>query len=143
MKRLQYIGKIDQTGNFTGPDADRIRQGLRETFAGQFVVIEVTGWINPPSKGLKATYFQIVIPAVLAGLRDLGNDVDPNRRDHRESCHKRLSEQFLEGRVLKDGAGNEIMMPPTTKDLSDAGWRRYLDQIRIWAAENLGINITV
>lgn len=142
MKPLYYIGKIDQSGRLTGPAAGRIREELRAEFAGQFVQIVVTGWVNPVSRGKRAEYFQEIIPAILAGLRDLGNDVNPRNRLHQEQCHEMLMGLFLEGQEVLDANGKVITLPPSTKEMSDEAFKRYIDRIYIWAGENLGLSFT-
>lgn len=142
MKSLPpYIVKIDQSGRATGPAAERLRGDLRRAFAGQFVRIDISGWVNLPENGVVGYYRAVVIPEILSGLRDLGNNVDPNSQHQRDKCHEMLKSMFLLGEKVMDGTGKEQILPPSTKKMSEAEWADYLRDIEIWASENLGKTI--
>jgi hypothetical protein len=86
-------------------------------------------------------YWGVVIPNMMRGFVEMGNDLDPNSKEDREMIH-----DFLKGRfcfettqlVTPEGLAD---VPKSTTRLDWMEFNEYIDRIARFAAEHFGITI--
>lgn len=59
----------------------------------------------------------------------------------RDETHDLLKAKFLPGRSVELLDGKVLEMPPTTRTLSVEQFAAYIEAIRVWAAQFLGLSI--
>lgn len=132
---LEYLAKCDQFGNPKGPTIGRIRSDLQKHFAGSFVKIQVTGFVNPPSRRDRAFYFGTILKQIAYLLNDAGYRYDANDRADLMRLHRDFVEAFVPPEITKDNNGRIMTLPPTTKGMSTSQFSRFVDDVVMWAAE--------
>lgn len=58
-----------------------------------------------------------------------------------EDTHELLKQQFLKPRPIELLDGRELSMPPSTRLLSVEDFAAYIERVRVWAAQFLGLSI--
>ena len=61
--------------------------------------------------------------------------------ESRDETHALLKEKFLPRRRIELLNGKFIEMPPSTRELDVEQFTAYIEQIRVWAAQWLGLSI--
>lgn len=143
-KILKYVFRIDETnGEWKGPDLARIRQECKEHYAGNLIAVNITGFVTPPSRGDRAQYFSIIVPAITHGFKETGHNLDPSDKADLDSVHTVLKRKFIQPKTTRSTTGELITWPPTTKGMSREEFRRFVDSCVSWAAEHLSVEINI
>lgn len=58
-----------------------------------------------------------------------------------EETHELLKQQFLKPRSIELLDGRGLSMPPSTRLLSVEEFAAYIERVKVWAAQFLGLNI--
>lgn len=61
--------------------------------------------------------------------------------ESREETHELLKERFLPRRRVELLNGQFLEMPPTTRNLTVEQMTEYIERVRVWAAQWLGLSI--
>ena len=143
-KILKYIFRIHPiTGEWQGPDLARIRQECKDHYGGNLIAVNVTGFVTPPTRGDRAQYFSIIVPAITQGFKDLGHNLDPSDKSDNDSVHTILKKKFIQPKTTRSKTGELITWPPTTKGMSREEFRKFVDSAVSWAAEHLNVDINI
>lgn len=110
-------------------------------FAGREFTVTFRPATKQRSSEQNRYYWGVVIPAVLQGFRDLGNDLDPGNPEHAEVVHQYLKARFLPPREVADAAGEAHRLPGSTAGLSTSQMMDYIAAVQQFAAEFLNVNI--
>ena len=138
--KLIYEGKV-KDGKIEMPR--RVRQEVCQTFEGRQIEVTFRRKRKRRSNEQNRYYWGVVIPEVIKGLIDVGNDdFQLGNTVHAEQVH-----EFLKAEILQNGeeiilAGGEMKrLPATTTTLTTTEHMEFIDKVRAWAGEFLGINI--
>ena len=139
MKELRYLGRVSTSGAIVLPK--RLAAEVRALFAGR----EFTAIFRPVTKQRSSEqnryYWGAVIPAIVQGFRDLGNDVQPGNPEDAEVIHQYLKARFLPPREVADASGEAHRLPGSTAGLSTAKFMDYIAAVQQFGAEYLNVNI--
>lgn len=133
--KLEYVAKCDRWGNPKGPTIGHIRPDLQKHFANSFIKIQITGFVNPPSRRDRAFYFGTVLKQIAYSLNEVGYRYDANEPSDLMRLHRDFVEAFVSPEIIKDDQGKIMTLPPTTKGMSSEQFGRYLDDVIMWASQ--------
>ena len=138
--KLTYYGKVSESGEISLPK--RLRKEVSEQLAGHGIEVTFRRKRKRRSNEQNAYYWGVVIPYVLRGFIELGNDFQEGNKEHHEIAHEFLKGKFLHnGLDFYDAEGNVYTSTPSTKRCTTTEMMDYIDMIQRWAAEYLNVNI--
>ena len=136
---LRYLGRVTPQGDIRLPK--HVGAEVRAAFTGKDIEVIFRRPRKQRSSEQNRYYWGAVIPAVLQGFRDLGNDLDPGNPEHAEVVHQYLKARFLPPREVADASGEAHRLPGSTAGLSTAQMMDYIAAVQQFAAEFLNVNI--
>lgn len=138
---LTYTGKINSPTDFRLPK--RLRQEVFSAFGGKEVEVTFRRLRKRRTTPQNRYYWGVVLPEIMRGMIDLGNDaIQMGNAGHAEAVH-----EFLKANLLDNGDevtmrdGSSILLSASTTKCSTVEMEDYLERVRRWAAEYLGIAI--
>lgn len=138
-KKLVFFGSI-KDGVIQLPKT--MRQQMLETFNGSRITVTVQRKRKKRSTEQNAYYWGAVIPAILDGLIKLGNNMQADNPEHRNAVHEFLKNKFVHnGTTFVTAHGEVFEFPASTSELSTSDFMDYLQYVKDWAFENLGVRI--
>ena len=132
---LRYFGRVTPQGDIRLPK--HVGAEVRGAFAGKDIEVIFRRVKSRRTSPQNRYYRGGIIPAVVQGFRDAGNDVNPNNPDDCELIHQYLKKRFLPPRQIVDKNGEVHNLPPSTADLSKIEFMDYIAQIAQFSAEYL------
>ncbi len=139
MTGLTFAGKVDETGEIHLPKT--MRKQIAAAFRGKNIEVTVKRRAAKHSDAQRGYYRACVLPALIHGFNDTGQQMQPDNREHLDLMHQFCKDKFLKGREVFTKTGEAVYLPATTSNLSKDEFGRYLDYIAEWAAEYLHISI--
>ena len=138
--KLTYYGRVDESGKIDLPK--RARTEIGKVFAGKHVTVLIERKRKTRSSQQNAYYWACVIPMVVQGFIDMGNDlVLGNPNDH-DLVHDFLKEKLLRnGRQLVDIHAQVHETPASTTRCTTVEFMEYVDKVVQFAAEMLNVTI--
>lgn len=136
---LRYLGRVTPQGDIRLPK--HLAAEVRGAFAGKEIEVIFRRVKSRRTSPQNRYYFGGIIPAVVQGFRDAGNDVNPNNPEDCELIHQYLKKRFLPARQIVDVNGEAHNLPPSTADLSKIEFMDYIAQIAQFSIEYLNVNI--
>jgi len=133
--KLELNGHIDNEGKFTIANRLRLQEWCRLN-KGKNVVVCFKRKGSQRSNPQNRYYWGVVIKEISIRLRDLGylhledNDV-----------HEMMKIKFCFEREINENTGEVLDIPKSTTSLTTTEFCEYMDRIRDWAQEFLGIYI--
>ena len=107
-----------------------------QSFEGKDIVITIEKKKKRRSNPQNAYYWSVVLPMMQTGFyNNLGEHVGI------QEAHEFLKGRFLFREVVNQELGEVIKLSKSTTELSTIEWETYMDQIRSFSTEFLGINI--
>lgn len=143
METKHYFGKVTEDGKLMGVDIEQIRPDLKDVFAGQFVIVQITGVVMTADK-MRGWYWAGILPTILKAMKSQGNYyIDPKGKEFVNELHGQLKELFLQPERDAQGQiklkhGKTVY---STKGLGRQGWSDYIRSIQLWADEQFGIRL--
>ena len=131
---MEFAGKVDNNGGLRVMNRGLFDEAMSK-LAGCDVVIEVSKKIHKRSSPLNSYYWSGVVPIVREALFDLGHILT------KDEVHQFLKMRFLKTDICSnDGEviGERIK---SSTELTNAGFLEYLEQIKQFSAEILGVYI--
>lgn len=92
---------------------------------------------NKRSLPQNAYYWSVIIPLVKAGLKDIGYNEIKTESD----AHEVLKYLFLKKQIPNENTGEVVEILGSTTKLTTTEFNLFIEQIIIWAAEYLNIQI--
>lgn len=137
---LRYQGTV-KDGKISLPK--RMREEIIRCFDGHSIQVEIKRKRKRRSTVQNAYYWSVCLPEILQGMVDLGNEkLQVGNHEHIESVHFYMKHQLLSnGETFIDTDGVEHKLEPSTSKLTTVEFEEYLDRVRQWAAEYLGVVI--
>lgn len=126
-------GNIDDTGKLTLYQREKLEQWIRQR-PGRQIVLSIELRRKRRSNPQNAYYWGVVVPMVKDAINDFGNEFDT------EETHEFLKARFNSVEVeMKDGYYFDV--PRSTTGLTTVDFMAYLDRIKLFGADILGIYI--
>jgi len=135
MSKLELNGHIDEEGKFTLTNRPRLQEWCRLN-KGKNVVVSFKRKNSQRSNPQNRYYWGVVIKEISIRLREVGY---PWLED--DEVHEMMKLKFNFERMINEETGEALEIPRTTVDLSKTEFSEYIDRVRMWAAEFLGIDI--
>ena len=110
-------------------EAEALKSGLTEF---EVIVRKKKRYRSIP---LNRYYFGIVVVSIRNAFREFGNDVDS------ELVHEFLKARFHYSEFVDEKSGEIIKLPKSTTEMSNTEFIEYIERIKQFAAETLGIYI--
>lgn len=115
-------------------------KNFQDTCKNGYYTIKVTKDKKVRSILQNAYYWGGVIPIIQEAMKEQWGEVLPVTAT-KEYIHELLKGRYLFYEVCIPDTGEVIKMPRSTTDLSTTEFNEYIDLCRMWAMENLGIDI--
>jgi hypothetical protein len=100
--------------------------------------IEITRLSKAKSREQENFRWGVLYPEILHGLKNLGWNEVRNKDD----VHDIVKALFLKKEIVNEGTGEVFTIPDTTKNLSVEQEQQLQEDMRLWAAEFLGISLS-
>lgn len=146
MQKCEYSVKINPDGTWTA--SSRVREEVNKMFhrLGEIVYITMTFFGMPKLRtdDQNAYYWAVVVPLVTAGFILQGNNFRIGSHRDYMIIHDMLKDMFIpEGdMVLWDRLGNKYgIKHKTTTALDTRAFMKYLNDIKRWSFDCLGVDI--
>jgi hypothetical protein len=137
---LTYFCNVDDQGVLNVPA--KLRAEVGKVFKGMRVELTIKQKANYRSSPQNRYYRGVVLPLVVMGLIDLGNDLQENNPDDLNDIHDFLKEKFLKNGIdIVNAQGEVESLPSSTRRNSKGQQEEYHEKIRRWAAEYLNVSI--
>lgn len=134
--KLTYSGPVDESGRVDLPK--RARKEIAQTFAGKHVVVTIERRRKKRSNEQLGYYFGVIIPYVVRGFIEAGNQLIEGNKDDHELVHAFLKNKFLRNGIdINDLDGVVYQLPPSTTRASTVEMMQYFDDIIHFAADSL------
>lgn len=111
-----------------------LSNALRE-YEGKEITITIQRKKKTRSNQQNAYYWGAVLPIVKRAMRDAGHTLT------QEDCHLMLRAKFLTKALPLGDDGEFIDHIRSTTELSTVDFLEYIEDIRMWCAEYLGVDI--
>lgn len=134
---LTYTGTV-KDGVIKLP-RDRFKKEVGSMFEGCTIEVTVKKKRKVRSDKQSKYYRGVVIPAVVQGFIEAGNDeLQLGNQEHHEAIHVWLKGQFLENQIeVVNAWGEAIQLPPSTTRCTTSEMMDYIARIQKFAAEML------
>jgi len=139
--KLTYQGNVSADGVITLPK--RLRKEVTAAFLGKEIEVVFMRHRKRRSSPQNKYYWGVMIPEVLRGMIDCGNDaLQMGNSEHVGMVHEYLKIQLLDnGQEIHNIDGEIFKLPPTTTKCTTVEFDEYMERVRRWAGEFLGITI--
>lgn len=134
MDRLSLYGHIDDAGIMHVHNRDRLLQWAK-SYPGKNIVIKFERKGSKRSSPQNRYYWGIVIREITIRLRDLGHQWLTD-----EDVHCMMKLKFNYEQIVSEH-GEVMELPKSTATLTKTQFAEYVENIRMWAAGFLAINI--
>lgn len=134
MEKLELYGNIDDTGVLHVHNRQRLEEWARQ-HPNKNIVIKFERKGSKRSNPQNAYYWGICIKEITLRLRDLGHTWIND-----EDVHELMKLKFNYEHIVSEH-GEVMELPKSTATLTKTQFAEYVDKIRMWAADFLGINI--
>ena len=135
MDAREWIAQITPAGHLPG-QVRREFDDLVRAFAGKRLRIKVCKYQKARSQNQNRYLWGVVYPAIVAVFREHGNNVDSE--DVHSYCKEHVGKLK---QVFVTPDGEVLTGPGSTAKLDTQQFEVYVEKVRAWAAETLGIGI--
>jgi hypothetical protein len=134
MERLELYGHISDEGVLHLHNRERLAEWAKQ-YPGKNVVIKFERKGGKRSNPQNRYYFGVVLKEITLRLRDLGHVWVQD-----EDVHELMKLKFNYEHIV--GEGGEVMeLPKSTSTLTKTQFAEYVEKIRMWASDFLGLEI--
>ena len=138
---LTYTGRVTEDGEIHLP-SKKLKEEVSRSMAGKQVEVTFKVKRKQRSNPQNAYYWSCVLPSVLEGFIDLGNNLQAGNKEHLDMIHQLMKENHLDNGIeIMDAQGNFTKLPPSTKRCTTTEFMEYIENITMWAAECLHVTI--
>lgn len=121
--------RVDEQGQLRPADPVAWRSYLARN-KGRDVWVTVRRQQHTRSMQANAYYWGVVVDSIAAHIGESA-----------EETHELLKQKFLPKRSIEILDGRQLEMPPSTRLLSVEDFAAYIERVRVWAAQWLGLSI--
>ena len=126
---LRHAARVDEKGVLVFADPPGWRRAVAR-HRGYQVWVTVTRQTKPHTDNQRAYYHAVVVEMIAAEIGETHDET-----------HDTLKNKFLIGRTKQLSSGLLLQMPPSTKPLTTEQMTAYIEEVRTWAAQWLGLSI--
>jgi hypothetical protein len=134
MEKLELYGSIDESGKLSIHNRQRLLAWAKE-YPGKEVVIKFERKGTKRSSPANRYYWGVCIREITIRLRELGHQWITD-----EDVHDMMKIKFNYERIVSEH-GETLELPKSTTGLTKMQFFEYVENIRMWAAGFLGIDI--
>lgn len=134
MEKLQLNGHIDEAGVLQVHNRDLLLKWAK-SYPGKNVVIKFERKGSKRSSPQNRYYWGVCIREITIRLRELGHEWLTD-----EDVHDMMKLKFNHEQIVSE-EGEVLELPKSTTTLTKTQFAEYVDNIRMWAAGFLNINI--
>jgi hypothetical protein len=134
MEKLELTGHIDDKGALSIHNRQRLLEWAKQ-YPGKNVVIKFERKGSKRSSPQNRYYWGVVIREITIRLRELGHQWLND-----EDVHDMMKLKFNHEQIVSE-EGEVLELPKSTTALTKTQFAEYVDNIRMWAAGFLGIDI--
>lgn len=134
MEKLELYGSIDDKGSLSIHNRQRLLEWARR-YPGKNLVIKFERKGSKRSNPANRYYWGVVIHEITIRLRELGHQWITD-----EDVHDMMKLKFNYEQIVSEH-GEVLELPKSTSTLTKSQFAEYVDKIRTWAADFLGVNI--
>ena len=138
MQKLSFKFDISEEGKVAKVHQKTYFDDFLKQFAGKSVKVTVEKWKKQRSLNQNNYYWGCVLSCVIDGMVGVGY---PRSVLSTILVHDFLKAKFVNKEVVNEQTGEVISMIGSTSELSTTNMIDYIDDIKIWASEFLGIYI--
>lgn len=135
MTKLELYGEIDESGKLTITNRPRLQEWCRQN-KGKRVLLKLNRAGKKRSLPQNRYYHGVVIKEIAIRLRELGH---AHLED--DEVHEMMKIKFCFEREVNENTGEVLDIPKSTTSLTTTEFCVYMDRIRDWAQDFLGIYI--
>lgn len=125
----RHAGKVTDEGVLVFADASSWRAAIARHH-GRDVWVSIVRQSHARTLPQNRYYWSVIVQEI-AGYIGEGRD----------ETHELLKQKFLPSREVELLDGQRLTMPPTTRTLTVEEFTAYIDQIKVWAAQFLGLSL--
>lgn len=144
MSALTYYASVENTSIQMHESTRRkMAKEVGHSFEGHDIEITVKKKKRRRSNPQNAYYWSVVIPMLIDGFVDLGNQgLQSGSAEHQAMMHEEMKRLHLDnGLEIRDADGTMMKLPSSTKTCSTLEFMEYIQDVQKWAAECLSIDI--
>lgn len=134
MEKLELYGSIDESGKLSIHNRQRLLAWAKER-PGKEVVIKFERKGSKRTSQANRYYWGVCIKEITIRLRELGHQWITD-----EDVHDMMKIKFNYERIVSEH-GETLELPKSTTTLTKMQFFEYVENIRMWAAGFLGIDI--
>jgi hypothetical protein len=138
VQKLSFKFDISEEGKVAKVHQKQYFNDFMKQFAGKSVKVTVEKWKKQRSLNQNNYYWGCVLPCVIDGMVGVGY---PRSVLSTILVHDFLKAKFVKKEVVNKQTGEVISMIGSTSELSTTNMIDYIDDIKTWASEFLGIYI--
>lgn len=134
MEKLELYGSIDEKGALSIHNRQRLLEWARQ-YPGRNILIKFERKGSKRSSPQNRYYWGCVIKEITLRLRELGHQWLTD-----EDVHDMMKLKFNYEQIVSE-QGEVLELPKSTSTLTKTQFAEYVENIRMWAAGFLSINI--
>lgn len=133
VRKIATTRRISESGEIS-LDLPEIKEFCRQ-HKGKAVIVRIELLPTPASEKSLAYYWGVVVPTIQRGLYELGNDLTQRETDEfiRSQMPVCSDERLVNGKLHK--------RVRTIDELDAAEFNEMIEQLKVWAAENLQVYV--
>jgi hypothetical protein len=125
----RHAGRVNEQGMLVLADPAAWRAAVAR-HRGRAVWVTVRRQQHSRSPQANKFYWGVVVDSIASYIGESSEDT-----------HELLKAKFLPGRSIELLDGRSLEMPPSTRQLSVEAFASYIDAVKVWAAQFLGLSI--
>jgi hypothetical protein len=134
MQKLELYGSIDESGKLSIHNRQRLVEWARQ-YPSKEIKIKFERKGSKRASQANRYYWGVCIKEITIRLRELGHQWITD-----EDVHDMMKIKFNYERIVSE-QGETLELPKSTTDLTKMQFFEYVENIRMWAAGFLGIDI--
>ena len=142
--KLTYHASITEDGKIVMHDSIRAKMAkeIGHSHKGHDITLTADRKRKTRSNRQNKYYWEVVIPLLVEGFIDQGNELQIGNSEHGLMVHSLMKDNHLDNGIdVVDAQGTVHRLPPSTTRCNTKQFMEYVERIQKWAAEMLNIDI--
>jgi hypothetical protein len=138
---LKYYGYVEG-GKMMLRRREAIATEVSSVYEGDDIEVSIKKHRSHRSNPQNRYYWGAVIPALVSAFIEIGHALQIGNAEHHELVHDLMKQKFISNGIeLTDANGEVMQAPPSTRRLDKGEFSEYIENIRDWAADAMGVFI--